>query len=833
MKTPSTAAAPGSLALDLVAGATAALVSTVAVISFASLVFSGRMAPFIAEGTSLALLSGVLLPLFGLGLYRAPALILIPNPVAPIVALVVAAAVAALPADAPHTVVYANGLAALMLSTMVTGGFMYGLGRLRLVAFSRFLPYPILIGMFGAVGWLFIAGTPGVLGLGSTGIPELWALPPARQAFALMAVGLAAALQLLPGFVPSRLRSAVVPSLLLLFFALFHAGRSALDLSLGDLADLGGLMRAPASGGSWLPLLGPGDLQLLEPRALLAAPWELMSLAALTAIKATLMLNGIEAQTKLRLSAERDMAWSGLGSLLVGPLGGYPGHVSISMSTIVQQLGGRTARVFVGYLAVAGLAFIGGPAMIAWLPVPMIAGVLMYLGLAMLTSALVTERRKMSRGEFSIVALLVLAQATVGFLSALLVGLLAAIALFIFEYSRIATVRPWTGREQQSSVRRSPEARLVLLDRGDRLLILELRGYLFFGTSERLVQTVEQALADGAARVEHVILDFRRVSGMDVSSAACFEKIAALADRRAVRLSLSALSPAIEAALRRVGVVGHPRVTVRGDFDRALEEAEERLLLQDDGAAPGERLLSEIGVLAEVTLAAGERLFTRGEALSRVYFLTRGRASLEHDGRPTASAEPGAVLGVGAQLGAIEAPYTAVALTECHLFALDAEALARIDRETPAVGRLLNQLIADHDATVGDGEGGPFGDLAVDYAIKRSIPAGTELIRQGEALDRMFVVVAGRLDVVLAGMSARVRAIGPGDVLGEVSYYADSSATATVVARTDVVVCELDREVLRRMEVERPAAAAAFHRRFAQVLASRLVRDTLVKSRND
>lgn len=820
--------------LDLVAGATAALVTTVAVISFASLVFSGRMAPFIAEGTTLALLSGVLLPLFGLGLYRAPALILIPNPVAPIVALVVAAAVAALPADAPHTVVYVNGLAALMLSTIVTGGFMYGLGRLRLVAFSRFLPYPILIGMFGAVGWLFIAGTPGILGLGSGGPAELWALSPARRAFALMAVGLAAALQLLPGLAPTRLRSAVVPSLLLLFFALFHAGRAALDLSLGDLADIGGLMRAPASGGSWLPLLGPGDLQLIEPRALLAAPWELMSLAALTAIKATLMLNGIEAQTKMRLSAERDMAWSGLGSLLVGPLGGYPGHVSISMSTIVQQLGGRTARVFVGYLAVAGLAFLAGPAMVAWLPVPMIAGVLMYLGLAMLNSALVTERRKMSRGEFAIVALLVLVQAAVGFLSALLVGLLAAIALFIFEYSRIETVRPGSAREQQSSVRRSPEQRLVLLDRGDRLQILELRGYLFFGTSERLVQIVEQALADGAPRVEHVLLDFRRVSGMDVSSAACFEKIAALAERRAVRLSLSALSPAIEAALRRVGVVGHPRVSVRADLDRALEEAEERLLQQqDDGAAPGERLLSELGVLAEVTLAAGERLFARGEALSRVYFLTRGRVSLEHEGRPAGLAEPGAVVGAGAQLGAIEAPYTAVALADCHLFALDGEALGRIDRDTPTVGRLLNQLIADHDAMLRDGELEPFGDLAADHAVERSVPAGTELIRQGEALDRMFIVVSGRLDVVLAGTSARVRAIGPGDVLGEVSYYAHSSATATVVARTVVVVRELDREALRRLEVERPAAAAAFHRRFAQVLAGRLARDTLVKSRND
>lgn len=821
-----------STALDLVAGATAALVTTVATVSFASLVFSGKMAPFLAEGTTLALLSGVLLPLFGLGLYRAPALILIPNPVAPIVALVVAAAVASLPADAAPAVVYANGVAALMASTLFTGGFMAALGRLRLVAFSRFLPYPILIGMFGAVGWLFVAGTPGILRL--SGPADLLTSDLFKQVLSLLSLGLAAALLLLPGFAPARLRSAVVPSVLVLFFALFHAGRVALGLSLADLSAAGGLVGAPAGGGAWLPLLGPSDLALIEPRALLAAPWEMISLAVLTAIKATLMLGAIEAQTKLRLSAERDMEWAGLGSMLVSPLGGYPGHVSISMSAIVNQLGGRTAIVFVGYLAVAGCAFLGGATMLAWLPVPMIAGVLLYLGLTMLSSALITERRKMSRSEFAIVALLVIVQAAVGFLSAILVGLLAAIGLFIFEYSRIETVaRAWTGRERQSSIQRTHEQRLLLLERGDRLRILELRGYLFFGTSERLIQTVEQALAEGAARTEQVILDFRSVSGMDVSSAACFEKIAALADRRSVRIALSALRPEMEAALRRVGVIGHPRVSLHADLDRALEEAEERLLQVEEAGTPGERLLAELGVLADVRLAAGARLFARGESISRVHVLTRGRIALRRDDAPEEEVGPGAVLGAGAQLAAIEAPFTAAALEDCQLFAFDAEALRRIEDEQPRVAHVLRHLITERSADMEDRSRGAFDDLLGDHMVERRVPAGATLIQQGEALDCMYFVVDGKLDVVLAGSSARVRAIGPGDVLGEISYYAHSAATASVVARTDAVVHQLDREALRRLAGERPGVAAAFHQRFAQVLARRFVRDTLVKSHGD
>lgn len=237
-------------------------------------------------------------------------------------------------------------------------------------------------------------------------------------------------------------------------------------------------------------------------------------------------------------------------------------------------------------------------------------------------------------------------------------------------------------------------------------------------------------------------------------------------------------------------------------------------------------------MLVDVRLGAGQRLFTRGDTITRVHFLTRGRIALHHeDERPPDEAGPAAVLGAGAQLQPIEAPYTAIAVTDSQLFALDAEALRHIEGEHPRVAYLLQQLISERSADLNDGEQGVLRDLFVDHVEERSLAADTVLIRQGQALDCMFLIVAGRFDVVLDGSSSRIRAIGPGDVVGELSYYVRSAATATVIARTDAVVRQLDHDTLKRLEVEQPAVAAAFHQRFARVLARRLDRDTRLKAR--
>jgi MFS family permease len=74
----------------------------------------------------------------------------------------------------------------------------------------------------------------------------------------------------------------------------------------------------------------------------------------------------------------------------------------------------------------------------------------------------------------------------------------------------------------------------------------------------------------------------------------------------------------------------------------------------------------------------------------------------------------------------------------------------------------------------------------------REVPAGTTVLREGEAGDRFYVVESGTVDVVRHGEV--VARLTEGDVFGEVALLRDVPRTASVVALDDCMLQTLDRE---------------------------------------
>jgi small-conductance mechanosensitive channel/CRP-like cAMP-binding protein len=83
---------------------------------------------------------------------------------------------------------------------------------------------------------------------------------------------------------------------------------------------------------------------------------------------------------------------------------------------------------------------------------------------------------------------------------------------------------------------------------------------------------------------------------------------------------------------------------------------------------------------------------------------------------------------------------------------------------------------------------------------------GERIVRQGEPGHSMYVVCAGRASVVLEPDHTEVAAIERGDYFGEMSLLTGEPRTATVLARGDVMVLEIDAELFRRFATENPAA---------------------------
>ena len=78
-----------------------------------------------------------------------------------------------------------------------------------------------------------------------------------------------------------------------------------------------------------------------------------------------------------------------------------------------------------------------------------------------------------------------------------------------------------------------------------------------------------------------------------------------------------------------------------------------------------------------------------------------------------------------------------------------------------------------------------------DAARLVEVPAGVDVVREGDPAGSAFVVRRGRLEVLLG--TRRIREIGPGEVLGELALLTDEPRSATVRALRDSMLLELPR----------------------------------------
>jgi CRP-like cAMP-binding protein len=91
------------------------------------------------------------------------------------------------------------------------------------------------------------------------------------------------------------------------------------------------------------------------------------------------------------------------------------------------------------------------------------------------------------------------------------------------------------------------------------------------------------------------------------------------------------------------------------------------------------------------------------------------------------------------------------------------------------------------------------------HAQTASLPAGTDLIREGEPGDALFVILDGEASVQHDG--EEIARVGPGSYFGELAILDGAPRSATVVAATDVEVAVLGIRMFRTLLREFPDLA--------------------------
>jgi len=219
---------------------------------------------------------------------------------------------------------------------------------------------------------------------------------------------------------------------------------------------------------------------------------------------------------------------------------------------------------------------------------------------------------------------------------------------------------------------------------------------------------------------------------------------------------------------------------------------------------------------------AGTVLLREGEAAEDFFMLARGALVVTRDEGRTVLARPGEGTVIGEMALLSNAPRMATVTTteDADLLRFGREAIgaARADVGILAAAlerfvqqRVLANLLATHPIFK------PFDEaqrltLSTHFETLR-VPAGTELIRQGDEGRGLYVILTGEVRVTArdeTDTTHELARLGGGEVFGEIALLRGTPTTATVTTTRDTSVLCLARELFLRLVEGVPALRQYF-----------------------
>jgi SulP family sulfate permease len=604
-------------------------------------------------------------------------------------------------------------VAAIGVTTLATGALFLFLGIFRLGKIVRFIPYPVVGGFLAGTGWLVLQAAFTVM----MGVDVTF-----DQVPALLAPG--ALINWIPGLCFGLVLTVVLrrfhhfllmPGLLGAGVAAFYLAVVVSGVGVAGAGDRHWLLGPFPKGGLWPPI-SPADLAHVDWTAVFANGGNIAACALLSGISLLFNATGLELATDEDVDLDRELRATGVANLIVGGLGGVPGYLSLGESTLNHKIGARSRAA--GYIS-AGLCavtLVAGTDSLAYFPKPVLGGLLCFLGFSFLLDNLYDTWFKLPRGEYALVLGILVVVVTVGFLAGVGAGIVVSSGLFALNYARIDVVKhAISGAGLRSKAGRSPGDESVLQALGGHVHVLQLQGYLFFGTAFQLLQRVQKRVLEKEPLPAHfVILDFRHVDGLDSSAVVSFARMRKLAEAHGATLIFTALPASVKKQLERGEViVESSKAKVFIDLDHGLEWCEGQILAATAETRPSSEALAReleavveghdlvtqlLGYLERVEAPAGYEVYRKGEASDDLYLIesgerAAGRARADGRSMRLRTMGAGSVVGEsGLYLG--QSRSASVRTTRPSvLYRLSTAALKRMTGQAPELAAAFHQFV--------------------------------------------------------------------------------------------------------------------------------------------
>ena len=395
-------------------------------------------------------------------------------------------------------VAFPDNTAAVLGVVLLAGLFQIIFGFLKVGIFVRYIPYPVISGFMSGIGVIIILiqlhpllGAPSV----ASPLDALLRLPDALARVDIYSVLLALVTMLIIFGCPTKI-TRIIPSPLL---ALLGGSLLAVILNL-PVATIGAIPSGLPSFA--LPIFSLALLPKIIPMALALAVLGVMD-SLLTSVVA-------DSMTKTNHESNRELIGQGIGNIAASLIGGLPG-AGATMRTVINIKAGGTSRIS-GMTHSVFLVFVllGIGPFAAQIPLPVLAGILMKVGLDILDYRLLRMIKRVPRQDLAVMATVFTMTVFVDLIAAVGVGVTLASLMITYRISNQSKidVQGVAHHEWHRDLEKSLEEET---EYGIRTL--SVRGAFFFGTTAKMQDQVSKLIGTKVVIINCLDVPFMDLSG--------------------------------------------------------------------------------------------------------------------------------------------------------------------------------------------------------------------------------------------------------------------------------------------------------------------------------
>lgn len=441
----------------------------------------------------------------------------------------------------PMVVVFAgvyaslNGSPGLVFAVVVLAGLIQIIfGVLRFGQYIRLVPYPVVSGFMSGIGCIIIAlqfsRLFGHEPEGTGTIPALAAIPGSVMDPNFVALGIGLLTLLVVFKWPKAWRRLVPPPLAALIIGTLASVMIGGAPILGDIPT--GL---PAF---IMPSFSQDTMLIVAEAAFI--------LAVLGAIDSLLTSLVADNMTRTRHDSNRELIGQGIGNTVAGLFGGVPGAGATMRTAVNIRTGGlsKLSGMTHSLLLLAIVVSLGPLA--SQIPHAVLAGLLVKTGYDIIDFSYLRRAHRGPRWDLALMILVVLLTVFVDLITAVLVGVVMAALAFVKQIADAQLKALGDVTNRGLSVDLTAEEEALLNKAGDKITLFDFGGPLSFGAAADVGHHVREKAKNKSA----MILDFSRVTHVDVSAARAMETIGSDAHAANKEVYVSGMNEEVRAMLK-------------------------------------------------------------------------------------------------------------------------------------------------------------------------------------------------------------------------------------------------------------------------------------------